>query len=323
MDHDGLLPIAATLPRVESVISVQLEEVSRSFGRGRRVALHPCSVSVREGEIVGLVGPNGAGKSTMLRLIAGELSLSSGDLRVAGQRAGSLSARRAVGYAPDPPVAPTELTGLEWLEYLASHRAGHPAARTALLQWAVDLADLEPFVARRINEYSRGMMQRLGLAAAAVSGKSVLALDEVLSGIDPLVARRLRGQISQLATRGRSIFIASHDLATLERIATRVLVLWDGHLVADVCVAKLVRERVAELSLSGSSVAGVDQLLAQFAGSVRTGEGVSVPLTNGLTIEKVMTACRSLRIAVAASRMRYRVLEDILVAAADRAAGGS
>jgi ABC-2 type transport system ATP-binding protein len=296
------------------VISVQLEEVSRSFGRGRRVALHPCSVSVREGEIVGLVGPNGAGKSTMLRLIAGELSLSSGDLRVAGQRAGSLSARRAVGYAPDPPVAPTELTGLEWLEYLASHRAGHPAARTALLQWAVDLADLEPFVARRINEYSRGMMQRLGLAAAAVSGKSVLALDEVLSGIDPLVARRLRGQISQLA---------SHDLATLERIATRVLVLWDGHLVADVCVAKLVRERVAELSLSGSSVAGVDQLLAQFAGSVRTGEGVSVPLTNGLTIEKVMTACRSLRIAVAASRMRYRVLEDILVAAADRAAGGS
>jgi len=93
--------------------------------------------------------------------------------------------------------------------------------------------------------------------------------------------------------------------------------------VADVCVAKLVCERVAELSLSGSSLAGVDQLLVQFAGSVRTGEGVSVPLTNGLTIEKVMTACRSLRIAVAGSRTRYRVLEDILVAAAERSAGGS
>jgi len=305
------------------MITLRLEEASRSFGRGRRVALQPCSLAVQEGEIVGLIGPNGAGKTTMLRLIAGELPLTSGELLVTGRRAGSPRARRAVGYASDPPTAPPELTGLEWLEYLASHRAGHSGARTALLQWAVQLADLEPFGGRRISEYSRGMMQRLALAAAAVSGRSVLALDEVLSGIDPIVARRLRHQILQLAARGRSILIASHDLATLERIATRVLVLWDGLLVTDVCVAKLVSERVAELSLSGSSLAGVDRLLARFEGSVRTGEGVSVPLTNGLTIESVMTACRSLRIAVAASRTRYRALEDILAAAADRVTGGN
>ncbi|UCG87352.1 MAG: ABC transporter ATP-binding protein [Gemmatimonadota bacterium] len=305
------------------MITLRLDCVSRSFGRGRRVALHPCSLAIHEGEIVGLVGPNGAGKTTMLRLIAGELPLTSGDLRIVGRRAGSLLARRAVGYASDPPVAPPELTGLEWLEYLASHRVGHPGARTALLQWAVELAELQAFVGRRISEYSRGMIQRLGLAAAAVAGRSVLALDEVLSGIDPLVARRLRGQISRLAAHGRSILIASHDLATLERIATRVLVLWEGRLAADVSVATLVSERVAELSLAGHSLAAVDQLLMRFAGSVRTGDGVAVPLTKGLTIEKVMTACRSLRIAVAASRTRYRALEDILVAAENRAAGGN
>jgi hypothetical protein len=81
-------------------------------------------------------------------------------------------------------------------------------------------------------------------------------------------------------------------------------------------VSQLINERVAELSLSGSALTGVDQLLERFPGSVRTGDGVAVPLTDGLTAEKLLTICRSLRIAVAASRTRYRALEDILVAAA-------
>jgi ABC-type multidrug transport system ATPase subunit len=265
---------------------------------------------------VGIVGPNGAGKTTLLRLIAGELTLSAGALFVDGHNAGSRQARRIVGYAPDPPIAPNELTGVEWLKYLASHRAADPGERVALLQWAVELADLEAFVGRRIGEYSRGMMQRLGLAAAAVCGNRVLALDEVLSGVDPLVSRRLRAQICQLAALDRVIVIASHDLAALEKIATRVLVLWDGQLSADVSVSRLVNERVAELSLSGSGMAGIDRLMERFSGSVRTGDGVAVPLTGGLTVEQVLTVCRSLRIAVAASRTRYRALEDILMAAA-------
>jgi ABC-2 type transport system ATP-binding protein len=307
------------------VIAVELDGASRSFGSGqyRRPALHPCSLQLRGGEIVGLVGPNGAGKTTMLRLVAGELSLTSGCLLVAGQRSGSRAARRAVGFAADPPVVPPELTGIEWLDYLASHRAANSEQRTALLQWAVELADLESFVGRRVSEYSRGMVQRLGLAAAAVSGRSVLALDEALSGIDPLVARRLRGRISQIASHGRLILMASHDLSSLEKIATRVLVLWGGMLVADVCISKLVSERVAELSVTGSGLAGVDQLMRRFSGSVRTGDGVAIPLTNGLTVEQVMATCRAQRIAVAASRTRYRALEDILLAAAGRVEGGT
>ncbi|UCD25049.1 MAG: ABC transporter ATP-binding protein [Gemmatimonadota bacterium] len=297
---------------------VRGEGVTRRFGSGRneKVALLPCSIGIQRGEIVGLVGPNGAGKTTLLRLIAGELTLSEGELLIDGNHAGTRRARRVVGYAPDPPMAPVELTGVEWLKYLASHRASHPGERVAQLQWAVELADLEAFVGRRIGEYSRGMMQRLGLASAALCGNSVLALDEVLSGVDPLVSRKLRGQIVQLAALGRAVVVASHDLAALERIATRVLVIFDGRLSADVAVARLVEERVAELSLSGSGFVGIDRLLERFSGSVRTGEGVAVPLTDGLTVEKVLTTCRSLRIAVAASRTRYRALEDILVDAA-------
>jgi ABC-type multidrug transport system ATPase subunit len=134
--------------------------------------------------------------------------------------------------------------------------------------------------------------------------------------VDPLVARNLRGQVSALAARKRLIVIASHDLGTLEKIATRVLVMWAGRLAADVSVSALVNERVAELSLSGSGLAETERLVERFPGSERTGEGVAIPLRSGLTVEKVLAVCRSQRIAVASSRTRYRALEDILVSAA-------
>ncbi len=297
---------------------LRLKEVSRSFGSspGRRVALHSSSFEATSGEIVGVIGPNGAGKTTLLRLIAGEISPTSGEVLVSGNRSGTTAARRVVGYASDPPLAPAELTGVEWLKYLASHRASHPGQRTGLVRWAVEFADLQSFVGRRIAEYSRGMMQRLALAAAALSGSDAVMLDEVLSGVDPLVARTLRGQVSALAEQKRLVIVASHDLATLERIATRVLVLWAGRIAADVLVSALVSERVAEISLSGSGLAGMDQILHRFPGSERTGEGVAIPLRSGLTVEQVMAAFRSQRIAVAGSRVRYRALEDILLAAA-------
>jgi ABC-type multidrug transport system ATPase subunit len=165
------------------------------------------------------------------------------------------------------------------------------------------------------------MIQRLALAVAGMTGSSALALDEVLTGIDPLVANRLRGRIADLAGAGRVVLIASRELATLERLATRVLVLWEGRLYADVDVARLVTERMAELSLSGSALARTEYLFQRFPESIRTGEGIAIPLTNGLTMEKVLATCRAARVAVAASRVRYRALEDILHVAAARQNG--
>lgn len=284
--------------------------------RCRRVALSGCSFECDRGEIVGVIGPNGAGKSTLLRMISGETSVTSGEVTVAGHRAGTRRARRAVGYVGDPPMLPGDLSGVEWLKYLSNHRASHPRARTALLQWAIELADLEGFAGRRIAEYSRGMVQRLGLATAALTGSDVVVLDEALSGVDPLVARRLRGTITKLSSSGRIVIVASNDLSTLERFATRVLVLWQGRMIADVNVASLANERVAELSLSGSGMSHCNRLLDRFSGAVRTEEGVAIPLTRGLTIEQTMAVCCSERIPVAASRVRFRALEDILIGAA-------
>ncbi|MCK5713213.1 MAG: ATP-binding cassette domain-containing protein, partial [Hyphomicrobiaceae bacterium] len=119
------------------VTLVACRAATKVYGLGRRriAALERCSFTAEAGEIIGVVGPNGAGKTTLLSLIAGELPLSAGELRVAGHRAGTRAARRAVGFAPDPPVLPPDLTGTEWLTYLASHRARSAERRARLVSW--------------------------------------------------------------------------------------------------------------------------------------------------------------------------------------------
>ncbi len=300
-----------------SVIECSL--VRRHFGP--RPALAGVTFRAGPGEIVGVVGPNGAGKTTLFRILAGELPVTSGDARVGGARAGTRAARLLVGLAADPPLAPPQLSGVEWLHYLASSRARSAAERVHLVRVGVELGELHEFAARRVATYSRGMAQRLGLAAAALCGREVVLLDETLSGLDPLVVRGLRERIQRLAAGGRLVLLASHDLSTIERLATRALVLCRGVVAADVATAALLAERVAELSLNGGSLSSADGLLRRFDGASRTGEGIAVPLTAGLGIEQVLAECHAQRIAVAASRVRYRRLEDILLAAAGRREG--
>jgi len=301
------------------VVTLELRAVSRLFGSAcrRRRALDACSFTADKGEILGIVGPNGAGKTTLLRLIAGEILPSSGMLLVAGARAGTLAARRVVGFAPDPPLAPPELTCTEWLMYLASHRASSPQERTRVVSDAAEVAELDGFAGRRIGTLSRGMAQRLSLAAAVASRSTILLLDETLSGVDPLAQRRMRHGIARLASNGRLVVTASHDLAAVERLATRVLVLSRGQVRADVRTTELVGERVAELTLSGAVLAGVDDVMLRFPGAVRTGAGIAVPLRRGTSVEHVLAVCRQHRIPVASSRVRYRALEDILVSAVE------
>src|SRR6185295_1441814 len=144
------------------------------------------------------------------------------------------------GYASDPPLIPPELSGLEWLQYLASHCARAPSERLDIVRSAIEFGALEGVVGRRVAEYSREMIQRLALAAATLCARKLILLDQVLNGIDPLVTRSLRDKLARLAAGGRLIILASHDLSTIEQVATRVLVLSRGRLAADLGMADLL-----------------------------------------------------------------------------------
>lgn len=290
-----------------------VDSVSKTYGSAlrRSPALNKVDLCVGAGEIVGLVGPNGAGKTTLLKLLAGELLPDSGTVTVGGLC--SASGFRTVGFVPDPPIIPREFTGLEWLGYLASHRAEGRKQRMNHLSDALEIGSVAQFAGKRVGEMSRGMINQVALAGAAIVGEEVLMLDETLSSLDPLVIRAVRNSLNVLARNGRAILVSSHDLGVLEKIATRVVVLVSGEVLADASMAQLLSERVAEINVEGKSLGPVRNLVKIFPRAQITGAGISVPLERGLTVEGVLSVCRDNRIAVSGSRVRYRAIEDLLI----------
>lgn len=291
----------------------ELRDVTRTYRRRRTALLAVDRVSLQlvPGEIVGLVGPNGAGKTTLLRLIAGTLTPDCGAITIAGARAGSLFARRALGLAPDAPVFPPALTVREVLEYYARFHAGGGggAARRALVSAAIELGDLEEVAGRRTAALSLGFTRRLALAQAAMGERRALLLDETLSAVDPVVRRTLVGRLHRLADDGAAILLASHDLAAVERLAGRVIVLVRGKVARAAPLAVLLGERVLEIVVDGPPAVPPPGFRA-------TASGIETDLGTG-TVEAALAVCRAHRLAVRATRVRLRSLEDVVLDAVD------
>jgi ABC-2 type transport system ATP-binding protein len=286
-----------------------LEDVSGCDRTRRAVGLHGISFQAERGEIVGVIGAARSGKTALLRILAGRRIPAAGTVRLDVAAEGAAA---VVGYAGEVPLLPPELTGVEWLQYLAGHRCDTASARTDAVREALQLGELECVGGLRIGSYPRDLAQRLAIAGAVLAGTRLVLLDEVFRALDPIVSERLADRVARLAATGRLVVLSGKDLAVVERIATRVLILRDGRLVADVHMASLRGERVLELTLAGSALHMVDRLRELFPATVRSGTGMALPLTGGMTVEHVLAACRAERIAVAGTRMRYRALEDLL-----------
>jgi ABC-type multidrug transport system ATPase subunit len=270
------------------------------------------SLALVPGEIAGVIGPAGAGKSTLLGVAAGALTPDAGVAEVYGAPVTSPAARRIVGFAPafDAPVFPGWLTVREALTYVARFHA--PAAgRTRLVLEALDLCGLGDVAGQRLSALGRADIQRLSLAQAALGGRRVLVLDETLSGLDPVARRELRAPIARLAADGTAILIAASDPAALEHLVARVFVMRAGSIVRAGALGALLRERVLEVVL--------DRPPAEAPPGFRvTASGVEAPLT-GRTPEAALALCRVHRLAVRATRVRVKSLEEIVLDAHDTA----
>jgi ABC-type multidrug transport system ATPase subunit len=282
-------------------------DVSCAFRRGSsRRGLAGVSLALLPGEIAGIVGPAGAGKSALLQVAAGCTMPEAGEARIYGIPAWSAAARHLVGYAREIPAFPPSLTVREVLSYYARlhARGGIPAPRR-LVREALELAGLGAAADLRVSMLGRADLQRLALAQAAFGGRRVLLLDETLSGLDAVGRRDLCTRLARLAATGVAVLLAARDLAALERVAARVVVLREGRVVRASSLAALLAERVLEVILDAPPPEPPP-------GFRVTGSGIEAPLA-GRTVEAALALCRAHRLAVRASRVRVKSLEEIVL----------
>ncbi len=193
------------------------------------MALEGLDLEVRRGEVFGLLGPNGSGKSTAMKMILGLLRPTSGRAEVCGFRAGTLAARRQIGFLPENPYFPAFLSGAELVRYYGKLSGMGGASLEARVTELLSLVRLGGEAGRRpLRTYSKGMLQRAGLAGALVSDPEIVMLDEPTAGVDPAGSREIRDLIRELKERGKTVIFSSHLLEQVEDVADRVIILHRG-----------------------------------------------------------------------------------------------
>ncbi|HEX8386730.1 MAG TPA: ABC transporter ATP-binding protein [Rubricoccaceae bacterium] len=214
--------------------AVQTEGLAKTYG-GKRpvVALHPLTLTVGPGEVFGLLGPNGAGKTTFVKLLLGLVKPTAGTAEVLGVDVGRPEARVPTGYLPEGHRFPPFLTGREALALLARMHGVSEADRDARAPVLLDQVRLSDAADRRVGTYSKGMLQRLGIAQALMNRPRVVFLDEPTDGVDPVGRREIRDLIAGLSDEGVTVFLNSHLLSEVERVCTRVAILDRGALVRE------------------------------------------------------------------------------------------
>ncbi|MFM8682192.1 MAG: ABC transporter ATP-binding protein, partial [Chthoniobacterales bacterium] len=197
------------------------------------VAVQDLSLSVEEGEVYGLLGPNGSGKSTTLKILLGLVTATSGTTRVFGEDSNSVRSRRDVGFLPENPYFYKFLTGAETIRFFGKLSGMCGDALEARAKELLELVGLTDAAARRVGSYSKGMLQRIGLAQALVQDPGLLVLDEPTAGVDPVGSREIRDLILELKARGKTVLLCSHLLSQVQEVCDRVGILARGRLVRE------------------------------------------------------------------------------------------
>ena len=230
----------------EEAPAIEIRGLVKDFAvglRGLRLrAVDHLSLTVRSGEVFGLLGPNGSGKSTTIKVLLGLLEPTAGTSAVFGVGSGRVEARRDVGYLPEAPNFYRFLSGRELVEFYGRMCGLSGAALSARVGEVVALVGLAGAADRRVGTYSKGMLQRIGLAQALVHDPRLLILDEPTAGVDPVGSAEMADLIRALKARGKTVLITSHLLGQIEELCDRVAILDRGRLVAEGPVAELAGE---------------------------------------------------------------------------------
>jgi len=204
-----------------------------SLTRQKVAAVIDLSFQVGIGEVYGLIGPNGSGKSTTMKVILGLITATSGRTEVFGIDSGKVGSRRDVGFLPENPYFYKHMTGRETLEFYGKLCGIHGARLRERVPELLAMVDLESAADRSIAGYSKGMLQRIGLAQAIVHRPRLVVLDEPTAGVDPRGSRHIRDLILQMKAEGISVILSSHLLEQVQEVCDRAGVIYKGRMVLE------------------------------------------------------------------------------------------
>ena len=247
----------------EAPPALDIRGLSKSYRIGhlrgkRRPALRDLTLQVPRGSVFGCLGPNGSGKSTTLKLLLGLIFPDSGDAVILGHPIGARAARQSLGYLPENPYFYDYLTPREYLDYAGRLFGLSPGARRDRARELLDLVGITPAADVQMRRFSKGMLQRLGLAQALVNRPELVFLDEPMSGLDPLGRRSVREIILKLKAEGSTVFFSTHILPDAETLCDEVAVLRGGSVVAKGRLDQILTLDVSHMEVLVSGLAPPD-----------------------------------------------------------------
>ncbi len=291
-------------------------------GIGHRVdALRGLSLAVEPGEIFGFLGPNGAGKTTTIKMLMGLIRPTRGSGTLLGRPLGDRVARNRLGYLPEQPYFYEHLAPLEFLDFyggLFPMTAGERRKRALAL---IDRVGLTHAINRPIRKFSKGMVQRIGIAQALINDPELVVLDEPMSGLDPLGRKEVRDLIYELRTKGKTVFFSSHILQDVEQISDRVAIIVKGKLHRIGPVAELLESPTAgvEVVLRAVSEAALPSLSALATAAVSLQGEWRYHLAASDSVDGFIRCALELGASVVSVIPHRRSLEEIFVEEASRA----
>lgn len=296
--------------------ALHIEDLHKTFKTGfipkRKKILKGISLTVGEGEIFGYLGPNGAGKTTTIKCILGLIFPEKGEIEIFGRPSVSPQAKERIGFLPENPYFYDYLTASEFLRFYNQLSPDKSRRKEEDIQNLLSLVGLENAKNLQLRKFSRGMLQRVGLAQALLSGPSLVLLDEPLGGLDPLGRKEIRDIIVRLREEGKTVFLSSHILQDIEMICDRVAILVNGQILNQGRLQDLISTKIlfTEIILSGVKAADLHGLGESLT---EQGERIFLKASCEADVDKVLEVVRAKKGKIHSLIPRTETLEDLFV----------
>lgn len=284
-------------------------------------ALNCLNLNIQRGEIFGYLGPNGAGKTTTFKLLLGLIYPTSGNAWIKGKSIGNVECKRYIGFLPEHPYFYDYLTGREFLDFYAQLFSFSKKTRKQKITNLLRMVGIDEAGDTQLRKYSKGMLQRIGIAQALINDPEFLILDEPMSGLDPVGRKEIRDIILGLRREGRTVIFSTHILSDVESICDRVGILMRGKLQFLESINNLINLDLesVELTASGINETG-KQVIRSLGGEITYEINRTVILINGInspdgeeTIAKILATIREYDGKLISLVSKNRSLEDLFI----------